>query len=402
LSGRFDLDIRPGGRHNFTGPCDPPPSPCTLAPLIREVDALSYGRDAARRIGFYFSVNQAATGVAGTAPDVASEGAAGYQEAAADVFQYLGPVPDPGTGTVYGNVAVVDGDANAPSGAFGIGLEEPIPPAPVAWQNQGDALDALDMDTRARHLDGPIYVSLKGDHWDYPVEGYTDLGGGAYCLWRDTACVNGYYHSGGAWSGADILVWTPTTGLTLWADAAMLGLTDFEDEIDALAIWEDGDGQPDPGPGGDRILFSVRRGSALVGQLDSRLGREIGQGDILEVCPGTLPAIVVTAEALGLSFSSPRDYWDDDLDALDTYHKAVAAGLCGGDMDCDGDVDFDDIWLFVIAIGDDGSNWAAAYEAAFGATPPCEFLNGDLDGNRRVDFDDITGFVGAIPSDCAD
>jgi hypothetical protein len=61
-----------------------------------------------------------------------------------------------------------------------------------------------------------------------------------------------------------------------------------------------------------------------------------------------------------------------------------------GDMDCDGDVDFDDISPFVNAIGD-----AAAYYAD---QPACYWRNGDFDGDDDVDFDDIAPFVNQIGS----
>jgi hypothetical protein len=59
-----------------------------------------------------------------------------------------------------------------------------------------------------------------------------------------------------------------------------------------------------------------------------------------------------------------------------------------GDMDCDGDVDFDDINPFVTAIGNQG-----AYLIIY---PCCDWLHGDFDGDFDVDFDDITPFVNAI------
>ncbi len=59
-----------------------------------------------------------------------------------------------------------------------------------------------------------------------------------------------------------------------------------------------------------------------------------------------------------------------------------------GDMDCDGDVDFDDINPFVLAIQD-----PQAYQAAY---PNCYWLNGDTDGDGDVDFDDINGFVALL------
>ncbi len=59
-----------------------------------------------------------------------------------------------------------------------------------------------------------------------------------------------------------------------------------------------------------------------------------------------------------------------------------------GDMDCDGDVDFDDIDPFVLALSGE-----AAYYAQF---PECNWLNGDIDDNGAVDFDDINPFVSLI------
>ncbi len=59
-----------------------------------------------------------------------------------------------------------------------------------------------------------------------------------------------------------------------------------------------------------------------------------------------------------------------------------------GDMDCDGDVDFDDVDDFVLGLTD-----AAGYEALYGVPPATK---GDMDADGDVDFDDITGFVGEL------
>jgi len=56
-----------------------------------------------------------------------------------------------------------------------------------------------------------------------------------------------------------------------------------------------------------------------------------------------------------------------------------------GDLDCDGDVDFDDINPFVLALGG-----AEAYYAHY---PTCNWLNADCNGDGHVDFDDINPFV---------
>jgi len=59
-----------------------------------------------------------------------------------------------------------------------------------------------------------------------------------------------------------------------------------------------------------------------------------------------------------------------------------------GDLDCDGDVDFDDINPFVLAL-----NGEAAYYAVF---PDCDWLNADCDEDGDVDFDDINPFVALL------
>jgi MYXO-CTERM domain-containing protein len=60
----------------------------------------------------------------------------------------------------------------------------------------------------------------------------------------------------------------------------------------------------------------------------------------------------------------------------------------GGDMDFDGDTDFDDIDDFVLGLND-----PVEYESVYGVTPA---LTGDLDDDGDQDFDDIAGFVAAL------
>ena len=72
--------------------------------------------------------------------------------------------------------------------------------------------------------------------------------------------------------------------------------------------------------------------------------------------------------------------YDDDGNLIQQY--------AAGDMNCDGDVDFDDVDAFVTALGGQ-----AAYEAAY---PGCRWLNGDIDGSGVVDFDDQDAFVALI------
>ena len=63
----------------------------------------------------------------------------------------------------------------------------------------------------------------------------------------------------------------------------------------------------------------------------------------------------------------------------------VVAAVRPGDLNCDGDVDFDDINPFVFALTD-----PHAYQDAH---PGCPVANGDVNSDGRVDFDDINPFV---------
>jgi hypothetical protein len=65
-----------------------------------------------------------------------------------------------------------------------------------------------------------------------------------------------------------------------------------------------------------------------------------------------------------------------------------ACALHLGDLDCDGDVDFDDINPFVLALSD-----PVGYGALY---PNCQVLNGDCNQDGQVDFDDINAFVALL------
>jgi len=59
-----------------------------------------------------------------------------------------------------------------------------------------------------------------------------------------------------------------------------------------------------------------------------------------------------------------------------------------GDMNCDGEVDFDDINAFVLALGGE-DDYLQAY-------PDCQWLLGDINGDDTVDFNDINPFVALL------
>jgi hypothetical protein len=101
----------------------------------------------------------------------------------------------------------------------------------------------------------------------------------------------------------------------------------------------------------------------------------------------------VHANTLNISpvrFSDAGDY-RVTVYAGDSYVTTVPVTLTvrgGGDMDCNGSLDFDDINPFVFAVSD-----PAGYEATF---PNCNLLNGDINGDGLVDFDDINLFVALL------
>ncbi len=69
----------------------------------------------------------------------------------------------------------------------------------------------------------------------------------------------------------------------------------------------------------------------------------------------------------------------------------VAPGVCPGDADCDGDVDFDDIDRFITRIG---------CPAGADCDGPCPWQAADVDQDGDVDFDDIDPLVTALGSTC--
>jgi len=319
-----------------------------------EVDALSYGRD--RQIApnelprYMFSVDEFAIGMPGVPPtSVTTEGALGAMEASGDAYTSLPLAPGAtiAPGALGPNTGYLDGNGGlTPFAAPGLNLIEPNPPT-VGLPDPGDNLDALDVNTTATDLGGPIYFSLDSSFGD-PLE--------APGLPANTgsALANGFV-------GGDVLVqMAPGAGVPApYALAPMLGLDIFgtdTDDLDALVIWENGTGvyEPTTGPyswiGGagvvptDMLLFSVRRGSAIIGMPDGLWGVPIEEGDILvPMGPGALPGIFIPAEVIGLatvrsgagmSWGVPNpaygtDIWADDLDALDVVPEPAGLGLIG-------------------------------------------------------------------------
>ena len=325
----------------------PPGTPCRI-----EVDALSYGRDyrmgqnTAMPGGYLFSTDEFA--VAGVAPvlfpSISSEFPVG--DSATDIWVNgsglpLGPLPP--FASPVGHRGVIDGDGLlSGSGALyrGVGLIEPTFPGPPP--NTGDNLDAFDFNEALTSAGFPatgVFFSVDGVDFDV---------------------FSGVFNSGAAFangvSPADILhTMAPGGPPVVWAPAGLLGLdlTGVVDDLDALAIAENGVAgfQPSATPydwltaaGPDMVLFSVRRGSAVIGLPDSIFGIPITEGDILTTPLPTgsgglspYPGIFCAAENIGLSTVRIPGATPDDLNALDTVR------LTNTDCNGNGIDDFIDI-----------------------------------------------------------
>lgn len=291
------------------------------------VDALSHGRD--RRLdtagafvsgscSLWFSTSASARSfmpVPLQGPTVWTETSlAASPEAGADVYVDTGsigvmPAGPMALGGPMRHVGLFDGNGLAsPFGSVfpGLGLTEPS----LSGGAGGDVLDALD---GMHDLTGP------------PIAGF-------FSLDAVSAAANGF-------AGGDILRSAPA-GPLVYALATQLGLDiggANTDDLDALAIWDDGDGIYEPyqelfnwGPNRDMVLFSVRSSSLVVGVPDSQFGMPISPGDVLvpPVAAGLPPRILVAAERIGLRTLRAGQLADDNLNALDVTLKPW--------FDCDG------------------------------------------------------------------
>ncbi len=293
-----------------------------------ELDAVSYGQDAlllnlpAYQFGLYFSVDEWAQGIStsSTSPDMFSEAAA--FEASADIFRtrYQGVGPfGPGSVTPN-NLLIADGDGRNPNGLGvrpGLGLIEPNLPS-IGVPDSGTNLDALEKGAPFSPTSTKVFFSLQGGLLD-PFELTTPS--------TNSAQLQGF-------QGGDILQWDPVTNLiSLYVSGDELGLDNLgigTDDLDALVVVENGiPGYQAPAAmydwttgASDLILFSVRRGSAVTGQLDNQFSIPITPGDVLmppiggPLLGSANPAIFAAAETLGLSTSRLTGS-SDELNALD-------------------------------------------------------------------------------------
>ena len=352
-------------------------------PFSSEVDAFSSGFNVndfnipPEVLQWRSSVDEFSIGIAGVAapPTVDSEGAIRALEASGDAFIPLMtlPGPLPPFAAPPDHVGTLDGNGFRSASGFGypgLGLLEWNPPG--APPGLGDNIDGLETLTPFAFQ---FYFSLEGPLVD-PITGIAGSG---------SAAANGFV-------GGDVLI-SPGGGLppTLYASAFSLGLDLFfgpdTDDLDALIVWENGDFfyQPSQQPydwltgGTDMLLFSVRRGSALIGFPDAFFGVPIEEGDILYPIFGSPPGIWYAAENLGLrTFRNfgpgPFGSHGDDLDAVDIADVPV--------LDCDFN-GFEDAW-----------------DVAFGGASDCN-LNGipdacDIASGNSSDVSPTDG----VPDEC--
>jgi hypothetical protein len=395
-----------------------------------EIDAISQGLDAplsaspalAEVERVWFSVDEWSAGVpvGAQGPSVATEGGQ-VGDASSDIFVDLGlgPGPLPPGPVGVGNAGVFDGDglpsSSVPSYVYpGLGLVEPNPPAQGS-ASAGDDLDAMDIAPGLGFPSTGYYISLDSSFVD-PREGLPNGG---------SAALQGF-------SGADVLrVSAPGAAPVVFASAASLGLDQVRgvdsDDLDALVLFENGTGsferslQPyDWESGGtDMLLFSVRRGSAVIGRPDSIFGLPIEEGDILTTpLPSALgglspfPGIFYAAETLGLrTVRSGSALFGDDLDALD-----IAIAAC---FDCNNNGVEDSVDIATGGSSDVNNNGIpdecekiTKYCTCPGGGAPCGNADGDAGcsnstgvgaelyflGTSRVSFDDLVLVADGLPT----
>lgn len=302
----------------------PAGSPCPV-----EVDAFSFGTDDLMPPNpipagaLQWSVDVFAVGAGPLPPSIPSESPVG--DSGTDVFLSVVMMPPPPLppGAPFPHRGLFDGDGLPSGSGFtypGFGLIEPSFPFAGPLGN-GDNLDAFDVQS-VGGMPGPVAYFSLDEAFPDPL---------AIAPGTGTAPTNGF-------AGADVLqsvIGGPGPFLFAPGFALGLNLAGGPDDLDALILAENGDGvfQPSQTPfdwmggGTDMLLFSVRRGSAVIGAPDSLAGIPIEEGDILTTPLSPIlggvspfPAILIAAENLGLatlrSGTAPGNF-ADDLDALD-------------------------------------------------------------------------------------
>jgi len=152
----------------------------------------------------------------------------------------------------------------------------------------------------------------------------------------------------------------------------------------------------------DPAAFGISGGIIRVGSSGGQLevssegffvdpfGIAIAPGGDLLVADHGANAIIRVDPATGAQTMVASGGFLTDLERITVVPESF--GAITGDMDGDGDIDFDDIDAFVL-----GLNNPAEYENMFGVPPS---LRGDTDGDGDQDFDDVSGFVSLLVCGC--
>jgi hypothetical protein len=187
----------------------------------------------------------------------------------------------------------------------GLGLREQGQPGPF------DDLDVLSIGPLPTAANPYIYFSLDGAIVD-PLTLQTGSNSAATAGFPPSAVLRRTLGGG------------PTV---IYANPPQLGLSPMLDDLDALLLADNGDGIYQPSlvlydwltGATDMLLFSVRRGSAIVNTLDGQFNVPIQPGDILlpPHTPGGPPRIFIAAERLGLRTErGAMGMHGDELDGL--------------------------------------------------------------------------------------
>ena len=391
-----------------------------------DVDAISLGRDVKLRGStqeyiVYFTVDEYARGAdwLNFSSNVRTESPAG--ESSANIYSTF-ILPDlpvfPQGGGLFPRQHGLAFDGNGRSSATlatglapGIGLTEPNLPGtglPMNSQDLGSNMDALSIGPVSNLQVDTVYFSLDGGMID-PTHGYANSNSASFEQTRPGTVLQ-------------------STGsvVTTYASAIQLGLGPLDD-LDALILWENGipGFQPndaayswlDAANPTDMLLFSLRRGSPLLGQPDSLMGLPIEEGDLLGP-PGPnggTPMILISGEAMGLKTKRSSNGADgDDLSGATVREKGEKI------IDCNNNGIADHIDIFLDPMADSNPEDGTLDECQQPDGPTCfcsqgspcsnNYSTGGCEnstgvggrlrgrGSSSIYMDDLEFVVGQLPS----
>jgi hypothetical protein len=276
---------------------------------------------------------------------------------------------------------------------------------------------------------------------DWQNDGRVEVRGGSF-LEINAAKLSNYYDgtlTGGAWevyAGAtlDLLSGPISTNA---ADILLSGETSAFDALDTLQ-WNEGsltladgrlfttigdltnEGELEVGMDsvltvtgtlalGDAAALRITLAESGTGRVVVQMGASLHGTLVIDLADGFAPTEGATFEILTAP-TITGTFTAHDFPSLPTglgfeivYTDTAVTLVCGpafcpGDVNCSGLVDFDDIDVFVAALGCAGGDpncWPPA-----GLPSDCPWLNADCNNDGTVNFDDIDPFVARIGATC--